>query len=128
MENGEKKYLQLNDISAYKVAFNLSNYIWGIVITWDYFAKDTIGKQWVRAADSISANIAEGFCRYSKKDKAKFYYYSYGSVKESLDWLQKSKVRKLITEKQYNFIFKELNILPKEINSLIKFTRERLKI
>lgn len=35
----EKKYLQLNDISAYKAAFNLSNYVWDIVIKWDYFGK-----------------------------------------------------------------------------------------
>jgi four helix bundle protein len=56
-----KKYLQLNDISAYKQSLSLSNYIWDIVSKWDYFSKDTVGKQFVRAADSISANIAEGF-------------------------------------------------------------------
>lgn len=38
----ERKYLQLNDIDAYKIAFNLSNYVWDVVIKWDYFAKDTI--------------------------------------------------------------------------------------
>ena len=64
----DKKYLQLNDVSAYKAAFNLSNYVWDIVIKWDFFAKDTVGKQFVSAIDSVSANIAEGFGRYSKKD------------------------------------------------------------
>ncbi|MFC4210150.1 four helix bundle protein [Pedobacter lithocola] len=38
--------------------------MWNIVITWDYFSKDTIGKQLCRAANSISANIAEGYGRY----------------------------------------------------------------
>ena len=37
----EKKYLLLNDIDAYKTAFNLSNYVWTIVIKWDWFAKRT---------------------------------------------------------------------------------------
>ena len=37
----DNKYLRLNDISAYKIAFVLSNYVWDIVIKWDYFAKDT---------------------------------------------------------------------------------------
>ncbi|MCF8235719.1 MAG: four helix bundle protein [Bacteroidales bacterium] len=69
----EKKYLQLNDIGAYKKAFYLSNNVWNIVMDWDYFAKDTIGKQFVRSIDSISANIAEGFGRYSKRDKIKYY-------------------------------------------------------
>ncbi|MCP5063140.1 MAG: four helix bundle protein [Ignavibacteriae bacterium] len=56
--NEPKKYLKLNDIEAYKTAFNLSNYVWDIVIKWDYFEKKTVGDQFVRAVDSVSANIA----------------------------------------------------------------------
>lgn len=123
-----KKYLQLNDITAYKTAFNLSNFVWDEVIKWDCFAKNTVGEQFVRAMDSISANIAEGFGRYFKKDKIKFYRYSSGSLKECFDWNQKSKVRKLLSEEGYNHIFGELNKLPKEINQLIKFTNEKLAI
>jgi four helix bundle protein len=66
------KYLQLNDISAYKISFNLSNYVWEVVIKWNTFAKNTIGGQFVSAVDSISANIAEGFGRFGKKDKISF--------------------------------------------------------
>jgi four helix bundle protein len=128
MEIKDDYYLKLNDITAYKIAFHLSNYVWDIVLKWDYFAKDTVGKQFVRSTDSISANIAEGFGRYYKKDKILFYRYSYGSLSESKDWNQKAKVRKLITEEQYNYIFGELEKLPKEINSLIKYTNLKLKI
>src|SRR3990170_5262037 len=122
----DKKYLQLNDIEAYKIAFNLSNFIWDVVVKWDYLAKDTIGKQLIRSADSISANIAEGFGRYTKKDKINFYRYSYGSIKESLDWNEKAKIRKLLSTDQYNYIYSELQKLPKFVNQLIKFTNERL--
>ena len=104
----ERKFLKLNDIDAYKTAFNLSNQIWEVVISWNLFAKDTVGKQFVRSADSISANIAEGFGRYSKKDKINFYRYSLGSVKETLDWNEKSKARKLISEDEYKKLFSEL--------------------
>lgn len=121
------KYLQLNDIGCYKRALKLSNYVWDIVVTWDWFAKKTVGVQFVTAVDSISSNIAEGFGRYGKKDKCKFYYYSFGSVKESFDWNEKSKYRKLLTEEQYQYILKELNELPKEIHYLIKFTTDKLK-
>ncbi len=89
--------------------------------------KKTIGVQFVTAIDSISANIAEGFGRYGKKDKIKFYYYSFGSVKESLDWNEKCKNRKLISDKEYNYILEELQSLPKEIHQLIKFTNSKLK-
>ena len=122
------KYLALNDIRAYKLAFNLSNAVWDIVNDWDYFAKDTVGKQFVRAVDSISANIAEGFGRYTKKDKIHFYRYSFGSVKESLDWNEKSFKRKLLKAEQHDLILKSLKELPLEVNHLIKFTNEKLTI
>lgn len=123
-----KKYLQLNDIHCYKQSLNLSNYVWKIVIDWDWFAKKTVGVQFTQSVDSISANIAEGFGRFGKKDKIKFYYYSFGSVKESLDWNEKSKIRNLLTKDQYDHILKELSALPREINQLINFTNEKLKI
>jgi len=115
--------MKLNDVDCYCRAFKLSNYIWKIVSKWNYFAKKTIGQQFVRAIDSFSSNIAEGFGRYFKKDKIKFYWYSHGSVKESLDWNEKAKVRKLLKKTDYSHILKELQLHPKEINQLIKFTR-----
>lgn len=120
-------YLKLNDIGCYKRALSLSNYVWDIVVGWEWFAKKTVGSQFVEAIDSISSNIAEGFGRYGKKDKTKFYYYSFGSLKESFDWNEKAKLRKLLTAKQYEYILGELQMLPKEIHQLIKFTNERLK-
>lgn len=122
----KKKFLQLNDIKVYKIAFNLSNYVWGIVVKWDYFAKGTVGKQFARAVDSISANIAEGFGRYTKKDKINFYRCSYGSIKESFDWNEKAKARKLLGECAHKHILEELSKLPKELNSLVRFTNDRL--
>jgi len=124
---GNKKYLQLSDIEAYFVSFSLSNYVWSVIVYWDYFSKDTVGKQFVKAVDSISANIAEGFGRYNKKDKIHFYHYSYGSIKESLDWNQKAKVRKLLTEAQYDYIYTELDKLPKLTRQLILYTDLHLK-
>lgn len=126
METG-RRFLQLNDIDAYRIAFHLSNYVWKEVATWNYLAKDTVGKQFIRAIDSISANIAEGFGRYQKKDKIHFYRYSFGSLKESLDWNEKARVRCLLTNEQYNHIFQELNRLPKLINQLIQYTNQKLQ-
>ncbi|MBI4930953.1 MAG: four helix bundle protein [Bacteroidetes bacterium] len=123
-----KKYLTLNDIEAYKISFHLSNYTWNIVVKWDFFSRDTVGRQFVRSVDSISANIAEGFGRYSKKDKIKFYRYSFGSLHESFDWNQKSKVRGLLKEEKYQSVFSELQKLPQSIHHLINFTNDKLKI
>ena len=56
-------YLKLNDWDTYKTAFHLSNYVWNIVVEWDYFTRQTIGVQLVNAIDSMSANMAEGWGR-----------------------------------------------------------------
>jgi len=126
MENKKSDYLDIENLSAYRLSFALSNYVWGVVVTWKYFSMDTVGKQFVRSMDSVSANIAEGFGRYNKKDKIKFYRYSLGSQKESIDWCEKSYKRELITQDQYNHILKERHKIPREIYSLINYTNKKL--
>lgn len=121
------KYLQLNDIDAYKRSFSLANYLWEIINKWSYFAKQTIGLQYIKALDSISANIAEGFGRYAKKDKIRFYKIAYSSTYESLDWNEKAKIRNLLNPKKYKYILDELKRIQKEINQLIKYTNTKLK-
>lgn len=53
--------MKLDDLEIYNLQMTLSDKVWDFVIKWEYFSKDTIGKQWVRSADSVSANISEGF-------------------------------------------------------------------
>jgi four helix bundle protein len=120
-------YLHLNDIDCYKRAYKLSNYVWDVVIHWEWFVKSKFGAQYTSAIDSISANIAEGFGRFTKKDKIRFDYIALGSVMESLDWTQKAKTRKLLTEEQYQHILTELQALPMEIREWINFKKEKLK-
>ncbi len=57
-----KSFQQLR---VYQLAEKISNQIGFIVKKWDDFVKDTTGKQIVRSADSVDANIAEGHGRYS---------------------------------------------------------------
>ena len=49
---------QFENLRVYQLAESLSDFTWVVVIKWDYFSKDTIGKQLVRSADSVGANIA----------------------------------------------------------------------
>jgi four helix bundle protein len=50
-----------------------------------------ISDQLYRSVGSISANIAEGYSKASKKDQARFYEYSLGSARESRDWYFKAR-------------------------------------
>lgn len=60
--------------------------------------------------------------------KTKFYRYALGSTYEALDWNEKARVRNLLNREQYEYIFQELQKLPKAINALIKFTNNNFEI
>ncbi len=119
--------LTLDKISAYTISSTLSDEIWTIVNQWSILSKKTIGDQLIRAADSIAANIAEGEGRFFKKDKIKFFLQARGSCFEVIHWVEKARVRELISDSQYQLISNKLNKLPKEINFLIKNTDNNLK-
>jgi len=111
----------LEKLDLYNNAEDFSDEIWNIVIEWDYFKKDTIGKQLVRAADSISANIAEGYGRYFYKESKQFYFYSRGSIQETKSWLSKCLRRKIIEEKNCYLLIEKCQKLLLQLNAYIKF-------
>jgi four helix bundle protein len=113
--------LLLEDLEVYQLAMEIGEEIWVMVDTWSAFAKDTIGKQLVRSADSIGANIAEGYGRYFYKENRQFCFYSRGSLMETKTWLQKAYHRKLIDEEVYVKDLDKLRLLHKKLNGYIKF-------
>ncbi|SOD14667.1 four helix bundle protein [Pedobacter xixiisoli] len=112
---------RIEELEVYVLAEEISDEIWNIVLNWDFFAKDTIGKQICRAADSISANIAEGYGRFHFKENKNFCYYSRGSILEVKSFLRKSIKRNLISEQQYSGLLKKLETVHIKLNSYIKF-------
>ena len=107
------------ELDVYNMALEFSNLIWEICVKWESFAKNTIGYQLVRSADSISANIAEGFGRFHYKENLKFCFYSRGSLEETQDWLRKAYKRKLISSDNKEEIKSFLSIFPKKFNAYI---------
>ncbi|WP_017316964.1 four helix bundle protein [Mastigocladopsis repens] len=82
------------------MAEGLADEIWKIVDGWNLFAKDTIGKQIVRSADSIGANIAEGVGRGTYQDNRRFVRIARGSLNETQHWLRRAYSRNLLTAEQ----------------------------
>ena len=99
---------------------DLAEEVWIKINGWDYFSKDTIGKQLVRSVDSIAANLSEGFGRYHFKEVKNFSYYSRGSLYETKTWLTKAYNRKLIQENEFVDFVKEINDLGVKLNNYIK--------
>ena len=112
--------MKLEELQVYQLSMEIGEIIWELVNEWDYFIKDTVGKQLVRAVDSIAANLSEGYGRFSYKENKQFCYYSRGSLSETRTWLKKSKTRNLIEEKEYILIEEKLQITGKMLNKYIK--------
>ncbi|HGY54674.1 MAG TPA: four helix bundle protein [Caldithrix abyssi] len=112
-------FKELSEIEVYTIAESFSNDIWQLVIKWDTFSKDTVGKQLVRAADSISANIAESHGRFHYRDKSKFGYYARGSYEETKSWLRKAIKRNLFTKDQSKDLIAKLEAIGPRLNALI---------
>ena len=87
-------------LQVYKLAERLADDIWVIVVKWNVFARDTVGKQLVKAADSIGANIAEGTGRGSFVDNRRFVRIARGSLNETQHWLRRAYKRQLLSSKE----------------------------
>ena len=111
--------MELEELRVYQQSMELGESVYKIVMQWDWFAKDTIGKQLVRAVDSIAANLSEGFGRYHFKDAKNFYYYSRGSLYETRTWLTKANNRKLISEGDFTNFMKEIKDIGVKLNNYI---------
>lgn len=76
--------------------------------------------QIVRAVISITSNIAEGFSRYSKKEKQQFYFIAKGSLTETQNQLIIARDREYIKDSKFHEIANQTIIVHKLLNGLIK--------
>ena len=110
----------IEELEVYRLAMEMGERVWRIVERWDFFAKDTVGKQWVRTADSVAANLSEGFGRFSFKENRQFGYYSRGSLFETRTWLTKARNRQLVATVDYDKLINDLNFIGRKLNAYIK--------
>jgi len=107
-------------LDIYKLAEQLADGIWQIVAGWNSLAQDTVGKQLIRSADSIGANIAEGSGRGSDKDYVRFLRISRGSLYETKHWLRRAYKRNLLTREQSDALRTILSELMPKQNAYIR--------
>src|SRR3989440_2934106 len=107
-------------LEIYQLSENLADLIWDMANGWDHFARDTVGKQIVRAADSIGANIAEGSGRGSTQDNRRFMRMARGSLYETQHWLRRAFRRKLLTSRHVEDLKPIINELSPKLNSYLR--------
>jgi len=118
-------FKEIYESEVFSLAEKLANLIWKIVLRWNYFERDTVGKQLVRSVDSISANIAESHGRFHYQDKKNFGYYARGSFEETKSWIRKCRERELMSNEELVQIETYLNELGPKLNALINTFKKR---
>ena len=107
---------RFQDLDVYRLSERLAEAVWDMVKKWQPLAQETIGKQIIRSADSIGANIAEGVGRGSAKDNQRFVRIARGSLYETQHWLRRAYCRRLVTQENLDTIKPIIDELAPRLN------------
>jgi four helix bundle protein len=113
-------FLKFEDLRVFKAAEALADEIWDLANDWGTFAKLTVGKQLVRSADSIGANIAEGSGRGTAKDNQRFVRIARGSLNEAKYWLRRASHRNLIKPEEVLKLTRVIEEIGPSLNAYLK--------
>lgn len=117
------KFIPLHDLMVYQLARELSRFAWKIFERLVWEDKKIMGFQFVESADSIGANIAEGYGRFHYLDRIKFYYNSRGSYNEfRIHWLELLMERNKISQEEFNEVVLICDKFQLKLNNFIAST------
>jgi len=111
--------LRFEELRVLKNAEAIADKIWQNVIAWDPFIRETVGKQLTRSVDSIGANIAEAYGRFSYGEKLQFLYYARGSLFETKYWLNRTLARDLMPTDQIQDYASQLSEIARQLNAFV---------
>ena len=115
----------LVDLRVFQEAEKLADKVWKTVAPWKHFEKRTVGEQFVRAADSVGANIAEAQGRYHYGERIQMLYYARGSLFEVRFWLRRAYQRQLVDLTSGQAIAEHFEPLAKGINNYVRSLKEQ---
>ncbi len=121
-------FYSLEKLEVFQLSNEIGEIVWDLVSGWKYFEKDTVGKQFIKSADSISANIAEGYGRYFYKENIQFCYYARGSLLETKVWIMKSSRRNLFNKETKSELSVKVDELLIKLNGYINYLKKQFKI
>ncbi len=111
---------RFENLEVYQLAERLADEIWAVASRWYPLAKDTVGKQLIRAADSIGANIAEGAGRGTYQDNRRFVRTARASLSETKHWLRRAYARSLLSDKDVERLKPLVDELAPRLNAYLR--------
>ena len=119
------KYKDFTEFAVWQRGLKLLLKIYALTKAFPSEEKFGITSDIRRAANSITHNIAEGFGREGTKDKCNFYKTSRGSAYEIISQTLVSRALSYLDEKDKDEIVVECKGVIEELNSMIKFLKEK---
>ena len=117
------KISSFTDLHAWQEGHKLVILIYQLTKTFPIEEKFGLSDQMRRCAISITSNIAEGFSRRGKKEKAQFFYMALGSTTELQNQLLIARDINYINQQVFHQIAEKTVTVSKLINGLIKSSR-----
>jgi four helix bundle protein len=117
----------LEGLRVYQVSEQLSDSVWNLVSAWQPLARETVGVEIVRAADSIGASIAAGFGRGTYADNVRFARIARGSLMEVKHCLRRAQARGIMTAAQVERIHVLVRQVPVSLNAYLKAIAKNAK-
>jgi len=111
--------VNLHELKVYQLAMRVGEDIWSLTAGWDWMAKQTVGVHWIRSADSIAANISEGYGRCSAQENASFCHYALGALHQTQTWLEKAIERGLVIDSVARDLSLKLDTLRRQLDNYI---------
>jgi len=110
---------EFENLRVYQLAEEIADLAWKVVGGWEHLAQQTVGIQFIKSADSMGADIAEGSGRGSPAEKKRFAKIARGSLFEVKHWLRRAYKRQLLSDSEVKLFQKLIEELTPKLSAYI---------
>lgn len=101
---------------SYQLSEKLAALLWNEVMTWQDFAKESVGKELIESADNVGAKIAAAYGQSTEKDQFFYLRLSNSALFETRHWLRLAYKRNLLSAECANSLKTVLDELSTKLN------------
>lgn len=110
--------LAAEDLAVLRTAESISDSVWKLVVGWEGFAREAVGRPLVAAADLVGANLAQACNCRQEEEKRPFLYAARGRLFETKYWLNRAQARGLLQPAHVESYVFALTQLARQLNGL----------